>query len=132
MPSTGSTWEDHILVLALAEQADDGGTGPGQQVCADMARCEGKPFQNLYVPLTSDALPAKCSVFRLVLTSPHGCHSVLTSLGLLQGGTCVMMGDDHSRIAAASKLAAKQIGCKVFKGSPYYRKEGVHPFRCLW
>jgi hypothetical protein len=37
-----------------------------------------------------------------------------------------MMGDDHGRIAAASKLAAKQIGCKVFKGSPYYRKEGAH------
>ena len=42
-----------------------------------------------------------------------------------------MMGDDHSRIAAASKLAAKQIGCKVFKGSPYYRKEGAHPFDIL-
>ena len=38
-----------------------------------------------------------------------------------------MMGDDHSRIAAASKLAASQIGCKVFKGSPYYRKEGGMP-----
>ena len=36
-----------------------------------------------------------------------------------------MMGDDHGRIAAASKLAAKQVGCKVFKGSPYYRKEGA-------
>lgn len=36
-----------------------------------------------------------------------------------------MMGDDRGRIAAASKLAAKQIGCKIFKGSPYYRKEGV-------
>ena len=43
----------------------------------------------------------------------------------LQGGTCVMMGDDHGRIAAASKLAAKQIGCRVFRGSPYYRKEGM-------
>lgn len=40
-----------------------------------------------------------------------------------------MMGDDHSRIAAASKLAAMQIGCKVFKGSPYYRKEGVFSFK---
>ena len=48
-----------------------------------------------------------------------------------QGGTCVMMGDDHSRIAAASKLAAKQIGCKVFKGSPYYRKEGVHAWTAV-
>ena len=41
-----------------------------------------------------------------------------------------MMGDDHARISAASKLAAKEIGCKVFKGSPYYRKEGTrlpHP-----
>ena len=38
----------------------------------------------------------------------------------------MIVGDDHSRIAAASKLAAKQIGCDVFKGSPYYRKEGVH------
>ena len=37
-----------------------------------------------------------------------------------------MMGDDHGRISAASKLAAKQIGCKVFKGSPYYRKEGTY------
>jgi hypothetical protein len=36
-----------------------------------------------------------------------------------------MMGDDHGRISAASKFAAKEIGCKVFKGSPYYRKEGV-------
>ena len=36
-----------------------------------------------------------------------------------------MMGDDRGRIAAASKLAAKQIGCRIFKGSPYYRKEGV-------
>ena len=36
-----------------------------------------------------------------------------------------MTGDDHRRIAAASKLAAKQIGCMVVKGSPYYRKEGV-------
>lgn len=36
-----------------------------------------------------------------------------------------MTGDDHRRLAAASKLAAKQIGCKVFKGSPYYRKEGT-------
>lgn len=42
-----------------------------------------------------------------------------------------MMGDDHSRIAAASKLAAQQIGCKVFKGSPYYRKEGMHPLDLL-
>lgn len=39
-----------------------------------------------------------------------------------------MMGDDHRRIQAASKLAARQIGCKVFKGSPYYRKEGAHAF----
>ena len=37
-----------------------------------------------------------------------------------------MMGGDHGRISAASKVAAKQIGCKVFKGSPYYRKEGVY------
>ena len=36
-----------------------------------------------------------------------------------------MMGDDHVRISAASKLAAKQLGCKVFRGSPYYRKEGA-------
>ena len=43
-----------------------------------------------------------------------------------------MMGDDHSRIAAASKLAAKEIGCKVFKGSPYYRKEGVLSSYHLW
>lgn len=35
-----------------------------------------------------------------------------------------MMGDDHARISAASKLAAKEIRCKVFRGSPYYRKEG--------
>lgn len=35
-----------------------------------------------------------------------------------------MMGDDHARISAASKLAGKQLGCKVFRGSPYYRKEG--------
>ncbi len=43
-----------------------------------------------------------------------------------------MMGDDHARISAASKLAAKEIGCKVFKGSPYYRKEGAclpHPIK---
>ncbi|CAL8469442.1 g8983 [Coccomyxa elongata] len=42
----------------------------------------------------------------------------------VKAGTCVMMGDDQARISAASKLAAKEIGCKVFKGSPYYRKEG--------
>ena len=35
-----------------------------------------------------------------------------------------MVGDDHSRISAASKLASREIGCKVFRGSPYYRKEG--------
>ena len=37
----------------------------------------------------------------------------------------MLIGDDHARIAAASKLASERLGCKVFRGSPYYRKEGV-------
>jgi hypothetical protein len=42
-----------------------------------------------------------------------------------------MMGDDHARISAAAKVATKEIGCKVFRGSPYYRKEGAQAESCL-
>lgn len=43
---------------------------------------------------------------------------------IMQGGTCVLVGDTPSRVAEAAKYAKKLIGCEIMESTPYYRSEG--------
>ena len=49
------------------------------------------------------------------------CHLLLP---VLQGGTCVLVGDDAKRIAEAEQLARREIGCRVLRSSAYFQPEG--------
>lgn len=42
----------------------------------------------------------------------------------LQGGTCVLVGDDVKKVAEAGEFAKKLIGCKIMQNKPYYRTAG--------
>jgi hypothetical protein len=41
-----------------------------------------------------------------------------------QGGTCVVIGDEHARVTEAAKAAERHLKCKVMRSSPFWRKEG--------
>ncbi|KAK9840749.1 hypothetical protein WJX81_002183 [Elliptochloris bilobata] len=42
----------------------------------------------------------------------------------VQGGTCIILGDDHAWVAEASRLAQERINCTLQPLSPFYRQEG--------
>ena len=96
----------------------------------------------LVCPLTGLAPSAKtlCEIvlYSLSLTclavlAPSQCarlyntvhHSILPrTLSAGQGGTCIVLGDDHAWVAEASKLAQERIKCVIQPASPFYRREG--------
>ena len=41
-----------------------------------------------------------------------------------QGGTCVIVGDEHARVTEAAKAAERHLKCKVLRTSPFWSKEG--------
>lgn len=41
-----------------------------------------------------------------------------------QGGTCVVIGDEHAKVTEAAKAAERHLKCKAFRSSPFWRKEG--------
>ena len=41
-----------------------------------------------------------------------------------QGGTCVIVGDEHARVTEAAKAAERHLRCKVLRTSPFWSKEG--------
>ena len=42
----------------------------------------------------------------------------------LQGGTCIVIGDEHAKVTEAAKLAERHLKCTTFRSSPFWRKEG--------
>jgi hypothetical protein len=42
----------------------------------------------------------------------------------LQGGTCVMVGDEHAKVTEAAKAAERHLKCSIFRASPFWRKDG--------
>ena len=42
----------------------------------------------------------------------------------VQGGTCIMVGDDQEWIAEASKIAAATLGCKTFSKTLFHIPTG--------
>ena len=44
--------------------------------------------------------------------------------GAWQGGTCVVVGDDHALMAETGALARKAIGCRLFAARPFDRPSG--------
>lgn len=42
----------------------------------------------------------------------------------MQGGTCVIVGDDAAQVAELSDLAAKEVGCRIYIPHPNQPKEG--------
>lgn len=50
--------------------------------------------------------------------------SPLECLSAGQGGTCLVLGDDHAWVAEASRLAQERIKCVIQPASPFYRREG--------
>ena len=47
-----------------------------------------------------------------------------TVTGIMQGGTCVLVGDDAKKVAEAAAFAKKLIGCTILENNPYYRSSG--------
>lgn len=45
-------------------------------------------------------------------------------VGALQGGTCVILGDDYKLMGETAKIAKQKLGCQVFRRPPYFRKAG--------
>jgi hypothetical protein len=45
---------------------------------------------------------------------------------LLQGGTCVLVGDDLTALEEMTFLVRKYIGCEVARGSTHYKHDGHH------
>ncbi len=43
---------------------------------------------------------------------------------MVQGGTCVVIGDEHAKVTEAAKAAERHLKCKAFRSSPFWRKEG--------
>ena len=35
-----------------------------------------------------------------------------------------MIGDEHAKVTEAAKAAERHLKCKIFRTSPYWRKEG--------
>ena len=54
----------------------------------------------------------------------HAYLALLHVLSAGQGGTCIVLGDDHAWVAEASRLAQERIKCVVQPASPFYRREG--------
>ena len=46
------------------------------------------------------------------------------SSAALQGGTCVILGDDYKLMGETAKIAKQKLGCQVFRRPPYFRKAG--------
>jgi hypothetical protein len=47
----------------------------------------------------------------------------------MQGGTCIIVGDDWAKIAETEELARRHLGCLTFRNSLYYRREGHQQVR---
>ena len=54
---------------------------------------------------------------------------VASVLAGAQGGTCLVIGDDHAWVAEASRLAQERINCTLLPLQPFYRREGHHQAR---
>ena len=52
--------------------------------------------------------------------------SAASVLAGAQGGTCLVIGDDHAWVAEASRLAQERINCTLLPLQPFYRREGHH------
>lgn len=44
----------------------------------------------------------------------------------MQGGTCLLFGDEHKSLVEMEQLVREHIGCRVAYGSRYYRADGHH------
>lgn len=43
---------------------------------------------------------------------------------VVQGGTCLLIGDDHAAIGEMERLAREHIKCRPVRSSKYYRPKG--------
>ena len=43
---------------------------------------------------------------------------------MVQGGTCMLIGDDHTAIDKAGEAIQKALGCRVVKRKKFYREAG--------
>ena len=41
-----------------------------------------------------------------------------------QGGTCILVGDDHKLIDETAAMASKALTCKIFKRKKFHKKSG--------
>jgi hypothetical protein len=46
---------------------------------------------------------------------------VWVMLPALQGGTCLILGDDQELMAEAAKIAKRRLGCSIHKRVPFSR-----------
>ncbi len=48
-----------------------------------------------------------------------------------QGGTCIVLGDELSKLEEAGRLAAEVLGCRLHRTEPYYNETGHSQARRL-